>query len=229
MGWWEPVRAYCERIDAGFWAEPLNAVSNAAFLVAAVALALAEQRRAAPDPVALALAGLVGLIGLGSFLFHTLALRWAELADVLPITLFIHAYFFLALYRLLGLGALASTLLTLAFAAAGFGFEPALSALAGRPLAPATNGSIAYVPALLALLGIGAALRAARRAAQHRAGRALLGIAGIFLLSLCTRTLDRPLCPLLPSGTHWLWHILNAVVLAALVRVAARHRREPAG
>ncbi|WP_407524013.1 hypothetical protein [Methylobacterium oryzisoli] len=223
MDWWEPVRAYCERTGTGFWDEPLNALSNGAFLIAA-ALLLAQERRAmAPDPVARALAGLVGVIGIGSFLFHTLAVRWAELADVLPIALFIHAYFFVALHRLLGFRAGVALGLTLAFAGAAAGFEPALSALAGRPLGPPTNDSIAYAPAFLALLGIGAVLRAGTPA-QGRAGTALFGIAGLFLVSLTARTLDPVLCPVLPTGTHLVWHLLNAGVLYGLVRTASRFR-----
>ncbi|MBY0298389.1 MAG: ceramidase domain-containing protein [Methylobacterium sp.] len=223
MDWWEPVRAYCERTGAGFWDEPLNALSNGAFLIAAALLLRRERRAAAPDPVARALAGLIGLIGIGSFLFHTLAVRWAELADVLPIALFIHVYFFLALHRLLGLRTAVAFGLTLLFAGAAAAFEPALSALAGRPLGPATNDSVAYAPALLALLGIGAILRAGtpnRRAA----GTALIGIAGLFLVSLTARTLDPVLCPVLPTGTHGLWHLLNAGVLYGLVRTASRFR-----
>jgi hypothetical protein len=228
MEWWEPVRAYCERTGAGFWDEPLNALSNGAFLIAAALLLAREhraktRRAAAPDPVARALAGLVGVIGIGSFLFHTLAVRWAELADVLPIALFIHAYFFVALHRLLGLRAGVALGPTLAFAGAAAAFEPVLSTLAGRPLGPPTNGSIAYAPALLALLGIGAILRAGTPA-QSRAGTALFGIAGLFLVSLTARTLDPVLCPVLPTGTHLVWHILNAGVLYGLVRTASRFR-----
>ncbi|MEE7476065.1 hypothetical protein [Methylobacterium hispanicum] len=54
--WFEPIRAYCERAGAGFWDEPLNAATNAAFLVAALAAA----RRAGRDPAALALTRCAG-------------------------------------------------------------------------------------------------------------------------------------------------------------------------
>ena len=37
MTWTAPIDAYCERLDAGFWAEPLNAATNLAFILAAVA------------------------------------------------------------------------------------------------------------------------------------------------------------------------------------------------
>lgn len=219
-GWWEPVRDYCERTGPELLAEPLNAVSNAAFVVAAVLLL---RRGRAPDPVADGFAVLVGVIGIGSALFHTLAVQWAMLADVIPIALFIHAYFFLALGRFLGVSVPAALAGTLAFALAAALFEPASSWLAGRPLGPLGNGSIAYAPAILALFGVGiASLRFGRRE-----GAALIGIGGLFMVSLTARTLDAALCPVVPFGTHWLWHLLNAGVLYALVR-AARRAREPA-
>ncbi|MCJ2080976.1 ceramidase domain-containing protein [Methylobacterium sp. J-090] len=226
--WFAPVCAYCERADGSFWAEPVNALSNVAFLIAAGAVAWRERRGARPDPVILVLAGLVAVIGLGSFLFHTLAVRWSLLADVIPIAAFIHAYFFLAMRRFFAFGpgpALAATLL---FAAFGFGLEPALDILLGPALAAATNGSIAYVPAILALVGVGAGLlvpqRGGRDPARYAAGTGLLAIAGLFALSLAFRTLDRSLCASLPLGTHFLWHILNAGVLSALLVTALRYR-----
>ena len=214
-GWWEPVRDYCERTGPGLWAEPLNAVSNAAFVVAAILLL---RRGRSPDRIADGFAWLVGLIGIGSALFHTLAVHWSMLADVVPIALFIHAYVFLALRRFLGFSAIAALGGTLAFAVAAAFFEPALSRLVGQPLGPLTNGSIDYAPAALALFGVGAA----SRAWGHRAGAALIGIGALFLASLAARTFDAALCPVVPFGTHWLWHLLNACVLYALVRTARR-------
>lgn len=220
--WFEPVRAYCERTDAGFWAEPLNAVSNGAFLVAAILL-VARERKAVPrDPVARGFAWLVGLIGIGSFLFHTLAVRWSMLADVIPIALFIHAYFFLALRRFLGLGALASAVGTIAFAAFGVGLAPALDTLTGRSVTDLTNGSIGYLPAILALAGIAVAV--ALKRGPHDLVLRLCGVAGLFLVSLTFRTFDQAVCPSLPLGTHFLWHILNATVLYGLVAAAMAHR-----
>ncbi|SDT92452.1 hypothetical protein SAMN05428979_0445 [Stappia sp. ES.058] len=34
MDWTASVDAYCERVGTAFWAEPVNALTNAAFLVA---------------------------------------------------------------------------------------------------------------------------------------------------------------------------------------------------
>lgn len=223
--WFEPVRAYCERADPGFWAEPLNAVSNGAFVAAAFLLLLREAAAQPRDPVARGFARLVGLVGIGSFLFHTLAVRWAMLADVIPIAVFIHAYFFLALRRFLGLGPVAASAGTLAFAVCGFGLTPALDALRRGSAAEATNGSVDYLPAVLALAGTAAAV-ALTRGPRGLALR-LAGIAGLFLVSLSLRTLDRALCPAFPLGTHFLWHLLNAGVLYGLVAAALAHRPAP--
>ena len=35
VDWFRAVNCYCERTDASYWSEPLNALSNAAFLAAA--------------------------------------------------------------------------------------------------------------------------------------------------------------------------------------------------
>jgi hypothetical protein len=222
--WFAPIRAYCERTDATFWAEPANALSNAAFLAAAGAVLWREREGDRPDPFVRALAGLVAVVGLGSFLFHTLAVRWSLLADVIPIAAFIHAYFFLALRRFFGLGRAAALGLTLLFLGFGFGLEPALTAASGLNLDALSNGSIGYVPAILALLGVGTGLLLttdARRGFDRRAsGRALFIIAVLFGLSLTFRTLDRNLCASLPLGTHFLWHLLNAAVLYGLLMTA---------
>ena len=77
MNWSEPVHLYCERVGAGFWAEPVNALTNAAFLLAA-AIAFVHWRRAgARDWPPLALIVVLVAIGFGSFGFHTLATRGA--------------------------------------------------------------------------------------------------------------------------------------------------------
>lgn len=224
--WFAPICAYCERTDAAFWAEPLNALSNAAFLLAALAAGLAARRNG--DRAALALALLIGVVGIGSFLFHTFAVRWSLLADVIPIAIFIHAYFLLALRRYLALGIGAAIAATLLFVGFNVGLEPALDTLTGRSLDTLTNGSIGYVPAILALVGIGGGLLlpqgCALGPARRRAGFGLLGIATVFAVSLTFRTLDARLCGIWPPGTHFLWHLLNAGVLCGLVVLATRYR-----
>ncbi|MCJ2114847.1 ceramidase [Methylobacterium sp. E-025] len=220
MDWFEPIAGYCERGSAAFWAEPVNAVSNAAFLVAGTVAF--RRTRAVDDRPAAALALLTAIVGVGSFLFHTLAVRWAMLADVVPIAVFIHAYFFLAMVRFLRFGLVAAAAATLAFAGFGFGLVPALDAAAGRSVEALTNGSVDYLPAVLALLGVALGLRCLGDPSPT--GERLVALALLFGVSLALRTMDRSVCARVPVGTHFLWHLLNAGILFGLVVAAVRHR-----
>ena len=222
------IDKYCERLDAGFWSEPLNAVSNGAFLLAAACGLVLWRRAGGRDPAALWLILVTAAVGIGSFLFHTLANRWSLLADVVPIAVFIYSYVLLAMRRLLACRWPAALLLTAAFALFNLGFERVWFGLVG----PVTlNGSVGYLPAALALLGVGAVLRvtglrgrdalgAEEAGRRLRAGRALLTAGAVFGLSLAFRTADEAVCRSVPIGTHYLWHLLNAAVLFLLTHTA---------
>lgn len=207
---------YCERLSAGFWAEPLNAVSNAAFLLAALAALLLLRHAGRRDrPVAL-LAALVAIIGVGSFLFHTMPRRWTLLADVVPIQLFALGYFGLALNRFLGVRPWTAALAALAFLGACIALASGLA-----PLLPAgMRGSAGYAGFALGLFGVAVAARLR----GDGAGARRLALAGlVFSASLSFRSLDSALCAQLPFGLHWAWHLLNALLLYLLLRAAIRH------
>ncbi|WP_377848279.1 ceramidase domain-containing protein [Bosea sp. UC22_33] len=206
---------YCERIDDGFWAEPLNAMTNAAFLAAAVAAFWLWRRQTGRERVILVLIGLVFAIGIGSFLFHTIPNRWTLLADVVPIQFFAFGYFAFALKRFLGLPGAITAFATLVF----LGLALGLSA-AGRAVLPVgMAGSAGYAAFLPGLIGVALALT--RRPALRHQGQLLALAAGAFAVSLTMRSIDNALCGSLPLGTHWLWHLLNASVLYLLLRAAA--------
>ena len=210
--WFTSVNIYCERTGPAFWAEPVNALTNVAFLIAA-GVAFAQWRQAGGrDRLVLLLIVLVALIGLGSFAFHTFATPLAALADTLPIAVFIYLYLFLALRRILGLGFWPAILTLAAFIVLSHGLPRIVPVrLAG--------GLAHYLPALCAMLAIGWLARG------DRAGRQLLLIAGLFTVSLSLRTADVPLCETFPLGTHFIWHVLNAAVLYLLLRTAIRETR----
>ena len=228
MGWNEQMFHYCERgLDARFWAEPLNAISNVAFLVAAAAALLAWRRLAVADrrPTELALVVLVGIIGIGSFLFHTFATRWASVADTAPIGIFMLAYLAYALRRFAGAPWLVVGVALAAFVAAMVAMGD-IRCSGGACF----NGSLAYAPALVALALIGAWLIAR----GGPAGPLILAGACVFLVSLSLRTIDRSLCPMTAIvggralGTHFLWHLCNATLLYLLLRAAILHGRSGA-
>jgi hypothetical protein len=214
MDWSAPIDLYCERTDASFWAEPANALTNAAFLIAAAAAFWSWRRAGGRDGAALALITVVAIVGLGSFTFHTLATRGAALADVIPIAVFIYGYLLLALRRFLLLSIGISAAVLVAFAAGA----QALSWLAPPH---ALNGSIDYLPALIALIAVARATRGQASFPMNRRRGLDLAVM-IFTVSLALRSVDLAACDVFPLGTHFVWHMLNAVVLYVLLRTAIR-------
>lgn len=210
------INAYCERQGPEFWAEPLNALTNAAFLVAAVLALMLAQRSGRMTGEVLWLSGLVFVIGIGSFLFHTFAVGWAGLMDVIPIAIFILSYFSVTLRYYFRLSWLWTAIGTVAFVGGLIGLTILLSRLLSG-----TGVSGTYLAAAMALIGVGGVLWSR----GHPAGRWLIGAAAVFLVSLTFRTMDQPYCDQFPTGTHWLWHVLNGVVLGTLVVAVIRHGR----
>lgn len=213
--WLTPIDIYCERTSAALWAEPVNALTNAAFLIAALIAWRAAHRASRLDGPMILLIALTASIGVGSFLFHTLATRWAALADVVPISLFIVAYLAIALRRFFALRWPVSVILGMAIIPAGV----AIKAVIPPAMVVMLGGSTGYSPALLALAVCGGLL-AAR---GHPAGRALLLAAAVFVVSLTFRSIDAAVCPAVPIGTHFLWHLMNGALLAWLLVTMVRH------
>jgi hypothetical protein len=209
------VDIYCERTAPGLLAEPINALTNLAFFLAAwlvLRQARAEGRLDWPLKV---LIGLVFAIGTGSLLWHTFAQRWAGVADVIPILLFIVTYVGLSMWRYFGAGRAEAVALAVAF----LFFAPGLRSAAAATLPDVMRPSFGYLPALVALVVCGALLVLRR----HPAGVWLLGAGAVFIVSLTFRALDEQVCAGFPTGTHFMWHILNAVVLGTLMMAWLRH------
>ena len=215
MAWSDQVDGYCERLDPGYWAQPANALTNIAFLIAAVVM----WRRSAGLPLARTMVSNLAVIGVGSYLFHTHANRLTSVMDVAPIAGFILLYVFAASRDLLGLR----------------GWQAGLSAAAFLPYAALTVPLWAMVPGLGSSAGyapvpvlIAAYAWLLRRSAPETAKGLAIG-AGILVLSLIFRTLDGPLCGVIPLGLHFIWHLLNAVMLAWIIEVYRRHMLAKAG
>lgn len=217
MDWTRTMDNYCERIDASYWSEPVNAITNAAFLIAAfLAWRIVRDRS---DWGTRALLIVLSCIGIGSYLFHTHANLWSVMLDVLPIYVYICVYLWLATRRMLGLPIWAAW----AAVAANFVYTPALAAGIGA-VSGGLNGSEGYVPTLLLIAGYGLWLLRTK----PETGRGLLIGAGILAVSLTARTVDEAVCDAVPLGTHWAWHVLNGVMLGWMIVVLDRHdRRHP--
>jgi hypothetical protein len=222
MNWLlEPLDLYCERIDTSLWAEPWNFASNLAFFLAAARIMHLRLTVKSPSHrhELKRLAFLAALIGAGSALFHSWATRLSQVADIVPIALFVCVSLYLYIRNLRIEGCALARPLTVAGLALTL---PALMAFGlgwGHFLAKGES-YLGIAPSLIAL--------AAFEGLKERRMR-LYGAAGLFILAYIFRTLDMPLCEVFPHGTHFLWHLLattTAYMMASIQAVTGRRVRE---
>lgn len=218
----EFIDLYCERTAFGFWDEPINALSNIAFLVVSLFAARIALKRSSPDIMELTVIFLAGLIGVGSFLFHTFATPVTELADILTIWTFVAAFVLLIIYRASGEALLKTVRITVVSAVITgvlFWFT-AEDLMTDQPNTTGVfNGSMQYAPALFALV-LFAALTIIRR---HPARYTISAAALAFFVALFFRTIDLEVCNTVAIGTHFLWHILNGLMVGLLLFTLLRH------
>jgi hypothetical protein len=207
------VDLYCERTGPGLWAEPVNAVSNLTFIAAGL-WGVYEVRLRRTGRLAEMLAWWVVAIGIGSTLFHTFANQMTIWADILPIAGFTLVYTVFNLRRFLGFGWGKVTIIFVAF----YAVAAAATWLVPEWLRLASNGSTGYLPPFLALLFFGALVTANGKPA----GWYNLAAATIFAVSVTFRTIDARVCEALPLGTHFLWHVLNGLMLGILLAAVAK-------
>ncbi|WP_371169076.1 ceramidase domain-containing protein [Aliiroseovarius sp. 2305UL8-7] len=229
MDWFAAVDIYCERTAPGFWNEPLNAISNLSFILAALWGWIEARKRGRTDLATYVLVILAAMIGVGSFLFHTFANAWSGLADVVPIWTFVAIFILVAIHRIggvrpgrIGIGvAVVAGIIAILFAFGGDGSgsqttaptpevaQTHAHAEAGNSL---LNGSEQYLPAILALI----VFSFLARRKNHPFAPWVAAATVVFAISLTLRTLDMHMCGVLPIGTHFLWHTLNGLMIALL-------------
>ena len=148
---------------------------------------------------------------------------------MIPINVFMLVYLGFALNRFLGMppgwtvltligfvGAMAVTMQVKCWSG-GVGFPGAEITGAKECI----NGSLVYLPALLAMAVVGG-LMAERK---HPAAPYILWAAAIFAISVTFRSLDLALCDAYQFqarkiGTHFIWHLLNGLALFLLLRAS---------
>jgi hypothetical protein len=228
MDWTSAIDIYCERTSAGFWAEPLNAWSNLSFPAAACGATVLAGRRGGASAAYWVLVVLAALVGVGSFLFHTFANVWSQIADIVPIWSFVAVASLVAAGRIAGLrpGAfvLAGSVVTVSFIAAYLAATHPRGSAAPAAADP-LNGSGQYLPALAALAGFAGLAALRRLPIRRRLSTATL----VFAAALVFRSIDLRVCAELPAGTHFLWHLLLGLmvflILAALLAVEPQRQR----
>ena len=201
---------YCERTTSEFWAEPLNALSNMAFIIAAVLLFIFLKKNKIKHYSIWFSVALIFLIGIGSFLFHTFADELTYYFDVVPIFIFqvfilheilktVFQYNFKTRFALMSIFILVTLVLS------------------SKNYLNLLNGSLGYMPSIAFLIFLSQQSWQKKIATQ----KYFLSTTIIFLISLCFRSFDMQLCTVNPYGLHMVWHVLNSIVLYLLVKVLA--------
>lgn len=212
------IDLYCERTGPEFWNEPLNALSNLAFVIAAYFAWRTLQRRQNKDMWECLVIALAALIGIGSFLFHTFAQKWAEWTDVIPIWSFVAAFVVLTIYRLSNGNRWKTARISLiasGIAATVVYFTGADISSDDGQGSSLFNGSIQYAPALLALI----LFTTITYWRKHPIRQHLLLATVTFTFSLLFRSIDLLSCEATYQlGTHFLWHIGNAAMIYLLLQ-----------
>ncbi|AXC50017.1 hypothetical protein DRW48_10225 [Paracoccus suum] len=214
-----PVDIYCERTSAAFWSEPVNAVTNLSFIAAGLWGVATARSRGERSPAVWLLIALAFAIGIGSFLFHTVAQVWSSFADTIPIWIFVALACGICAVRIGGwrpgrvvIGALILAALAAVLIASGDGSG-------GRDSGPpALNGSLQYAPAVVAL----AAFAALAQWRGHPLRWWITGALATFLVSLTARTFDQAVCGAFPLGLHWIWHLMNGVLIGLVLQIVLR-------
>jgi hypothetical protein len=210
VNWFEARDNYCERLDASFWAEPVNAITNFLFILFAIVIFIRNKKSNDDKNTKRelnVLSALLVLIGLGSFSFHTYANRLTEMFDILGIIFFVITYLFFVLKRAFSF----STLKRIVIIVGLFIVTIVLSAIIPDSI---FNGSHIYFPVLAMFLWIVVGMKTKRPKYFSDVRLALI----VFFISIVFRTLDSLICDLVPLGTHFLWHSLNAIMFYILLR-----------
>lgn len=199
-----PTQVYCERI-INLSSEPLNSFSNLAIFVSAfLTFKLVQKHKVNSNIKILPL--LLLALGVGSTLWHAFPNPLTLLADFIPIWFFVFSAVYILLtqlfsnkkviWLLLGTFILIQSLITI-YLPQDF-----------------LNGSGRYLMALL--VGILLLIKVHQRSPQLSVS--LLLPITIFGLGIFIRTIDRQICPFIPFGTHFIWHILIAIATFYIVR-----------
>ncbi len=205
----------CERTDMSMFAEPLNVLTSIGFIV--VAASIFQYYRTHPDLKDKwiwdmhILTFLILWIGVGSTIFHTFPTRFTEMIDTIPIVAFIVLFFLSVIFRIGKCNLFQAFICFLAFGGS--------SHMLVSQFPNAMNDSIGYLSSMAALVMIAIYLHMKRRPSSHN----FLLAALIGVISLFFRAIDNAVCESIPTGTHFLWHSLNATLLYILMRQILRN------
>jgi len=201
-----PIPVNCERSNLGFFVEPLNAISNIAFIFAGVGIyqLLAKNRVQKVEYRSLFI--LIFLVGFGSFLWHATRNFYALILDAVPVALSFAIITYIFLGKLIG-NKLISLLIALLLIPTRF----FISSFAPTDIVSSLVRNLINATVFLLLI-----VWAFRKCGKIALEGTIVLI--IYLIAITMRSIDLQVCPTFYLGTHSLWHIFNALAVYLTVK-----------
>ena len=200
------VTYYCERTDIRFYSEPLNALSNISFFISAILVYRLLKKKNANAYYYRFLPYLLLFIGTGSLLWHSFRNPFTLVLDAIPIWIFFLLIIFILIHKLARSKNTATIILTSYFF---------IQVLASYVFTDFFNGSIRHVVNGVAFVGI---IAWVYKKYAHVSGN-LIAAFLLYILAIVFRSIDNAVCAYLTVGTHFLWHILNAIAAYLAIKV----------
>jgi len=202
---------YCERTLPQLWNEPLNVLTNIAFLAVFYPVLRSLQKLSRENDMPLwdlwILTGFIAFVGIGSATWHVLASSWALWADRIPILLFISLYLVSCLLRVFNMS------LIVALSALVL-FHTVNTLVQFMFPAYTMNGSLFYIPTLVILFVMTILLWLKRNKSIRKY---FLSACVLFSVAIIFRSIDLVACDIIPTGTHYIWHLLIAFTMYPLM------------
>ena len=211
MEWFSYTDGYCERNGPGFLAEPTNLFTNAAFIFVAFFMWL----RSNGDPKAQLLAYMLATVGVGSSLLHSFAQYWAALVDIAAILLFVLYYLYLANRKFRE----NSFWVSLSGVGLFFPYAWLVTSIFSQLNLPKISAAYMSIALLIGIYAVDLRKQKPKVALGLFIGFSML------LMSIGFRALDLKICKSFSIGTHFIWHLINALMLGWMIEVYLRHEK----
>ncbi len=200
---------YCERVALGEWQEPFNTFSALAFVCAGLLGLRMCFGSAKGDGLRLFMALSTMSIGVVSFAFHMHGTRLSLVYDLLPILLFDILASWAVLSRGLKMATMETFFTIIFILATSFALTP-LSNLHGFAFSGIEHTGFVF---WLLLLSFALMMRG-----EFASGGTLFLGGVVLVFALFFKSIDIPQCAQYTHGTHWMWHLANAVASYLIIR-----------
>jgi len=216
---------YCETGHSWLgMAEPVNTITNAAIIIAAyLAYRYVRKSRVGFSGDLVVLIFLLASVGIGSTLWHGLRTRWALQLDWIPGVLFLLVFSMLWMRQLFGwIAAVLGTIAMVAAAILSVRYSWAYFDTL-RNVSPNLRFTPAF--ATITVFAVGMVAGTARKYGSEAA------MQGVVILSCGVgaavfRSIDLIVCPYIPFGTHFLWHLLLSTASCLCIVLLVRMKKE---